>query len=75
MTPRVVLGIDLGAESGRVMAGRWDGSRLEVEEIHRFPNGPLELAGSLRWNVGRLWEEIRVGLGRAAARGGERPAA
>lgn len=74
MSPRVVLGIDLGAESGRVMAGRWDGSRLEVEEIHRFPNGPLDLGGSLRWNVGRLWEEIRLGLGRAAARGGERPA-
>lgn len=72
MTPLVVLGIDLGAESGRVMAGLWDGARLEVEDVHRFANGPLEVAGTLRWNVLRLWEEIRRGLAQAGARWGRR---
>jgi hypothetical protein len=33
------LGIDLGAESGRVMAGHWDGKTMQLEELHRFPNG------------------------------------
>lgn len=75
MSPEVVLGIDLGAESGRVMAGQWDGLRLQVEEIHRFPNGPVDLAGSLRWNVARLWEEIGRGLGKAGTRWGSRVAA
>jgi rhamnulokinase len=60
------LGIDLGAESGRVMAGVWNGKRIRLEELHRFPNGPVEVAGTLRWDVLRLWSEIQHGLGIAA---------
>ena len=48
MTEQVYLGIDLGAESGRVMAGAWNGSQIRVEELHRFSNGPVNIAGSLR---------------------------
>lgn len=72
MSAQVYLGIDLGAESGRVMAGRWDGATMRLEELHRFANGPVEIAGTLRWDVLRLWAEIETGLTRAAARfGGE----
>jgi rhamnulokinase len=60
------LGADLGAESGRVMAGLWDGKRLQLEELHRFPNGPIEIGGTLRWDVLRLWSEIQNGLTAAA---------
>ncbi|MEY2430224.1 MAG: rhamnulokinase [Verrucomicrobiota bacterium] len=60
------LGVDLGAESGRVMAGVWNGKRIRLEELHRFPNGPVELGGTLRWDVLRLWSEIQEGLGIAA---------
>jgi rhamnulokinase len=60
------LGIDLGAESGRVMAGLWDGKRMSLKELHRFPNGPVEIAGTLRWDVLRLWHEIQQGLALAA---------
>ena len=63
MSQRVYLAIDLGAESGRVMAGLWNGKTLRLEEIHRFPNGPVHLAGSMRWDVMRLWAEIQNGLG------------
>jgi hypothetical protein len=38
-----LLAIDLGAESGRAILGHFDGQRLELEEIHRFPNGPVAL--------------------------------
>ena len=62
MRTRVYLAIDLGAESGRIMAGRWNGKRLALEEIHRFPNGPVNLADSLRWDAVRLWAEIKKGL-------------
>jgi rhamnulokinase len=65
------LGIDLGAESGRVMAGLWDGARMRLEELHRFPNGPVEIGGTLRWNVLGLWSEIQHGLGIAASRYGD----
>jgi rhamnulokinase len=67
----VYLAIDLGAESGRVMAGLWNGKTIRLEEIHRFPNGPINLAGSLRWDVLRLWSEIQHGLGLAAKKYGK----
>lgn len=71
MKEQVYLGVDIGAESGRVMAGIWDGSRIRLEEIHRFRNGPVRLAGTLRWDVIRLWEEIQVGLTASAKKFGD----
>ena len=62
MAEKVYLAVDLGAESGRVMAGLWNGRKIRLEEIHRFPNGPVSLAGTLRWDVLRLWSEIQNGL-------------
>ena len=59
---KVYLAVDLGAESGRVMAGLWDGRKLQLEEINRFPNGPVALGDSIRWDVLRLWAEIQNGL-------------
>ncbi|MCG6155016.1 rhamnulokinase [Rubinisphaera margarita] len=71
MSEQVYLGVDLGAESGRVMAGRFDGQRLQLDELHRFPNGPVNVAGTLRWNVVGLWKEILAGLTIAAERYGD----
>jgi rhamnulokinase len=66
MAERCYLGVDLGAESGRVVAGLFDGRRIRLEEIHRFGNGAVPVADSLRWDVLRLWSEIQAGLARAA---------
>src|SRR5437868_13348258 len=71
MKPQVYLAIDLGAESGRIMAGLWDGKRIRLEEMHRFPNGPVEIAGTLRWDVLRLWSDIQNGLSLAARQFGK----
>jgi rhamnulokinase len=62
------LGVDVGAESGRVMAGRWDGKVMRLEEMHRFANGGVQLAGTLRWDVLRIWSDVRHGLAVAAQR-------
>src|SRR5688500_11535398 len=64
---RSYLAVDLGAESGRVIAGRFDGRRVSLAELHRFPNGPVPIAGTLRWNVLGLWSGIREGLAKAGA--------
>jgi len=69
--PRIYLAIDLGAESGRVVAGLWNGKTIRLEEIHRFPNGPVYLGDSLRWDVVRLWAEIQNGLSLAARKYGK----
>ena len=67
MAERCYLGVDLGAESGRVIAGLFDGERVRLEPLHRFPNGPVSIGRSLRWDVLRLWAEIQQGLSRAGA--------
>src|SRR5436190_19790692 len=61
------LAIDLGASSGRVILGRWHGRRFELHELHRFPNGPVQVMGHLHWDVLRLWDEINRGIARYAA--------
>jgi rhamnulokinase len=60
------LACDLGAESGRAVIGHLDGDQLHLEELHRFPNGPVQVLGSLHWDVLHLWSEIKHGLGLAA---------
>ncbi len=60
---------DLGAESGRVMLGTLANGKLTLEEVHRFPNGPITINGTLRWDVLRLFDEMKAGLRKVAARG------
>ena len=38
---KTYLALDLGAESGRAIAGTFDGERLTLREVHRFPNVPV----------------------------------
>lgn len=57
---------DLGAQSGRVALGHFDGERLSVVEVHRFPNVPVRVHGTLHWDVLRLYDGVLEGL-RAAA--------
>jgi rhamnulokinase len=67
---KIYLGIDLGAASGRIVAGIWDGRRMALDELHRFPNGPVYLGDTLRWDVLGLWSEIQNGLAIAAKKYG-----
>lgn len=53
------LAFDLGAESGRAVLARLHSGILTTEEVHRFPNEPVEYGGSLHWDVTRLWFEMR----------------
>lgn len=56
------LAFDLGAESGRAIVGSFDGTRIALETIHRFPNGPIRVFDSLYWDTPRLYAEMRHGL-------------
>ncbi|MGH7450304.1 MAG: rhamnulokinase, partial [bacterium] len=68
MSTHHYLACDLGAESGRVMLGTLVNGHLTIEEIHRFPNSAIAVSDSLRWDVLRLFEEIKAGLCKVAAR-------
>jgi len=61
--------IDLGAESGRVVVGTFDGGRLVLDEVQRFPNVPVTLEGTLHWDALRLWGDVSAGLRKAGAAG------
>jgi rhamnulokinase len=63
------LALDLGAESGRAILGRFDGASLDLREVHRFPNGPVRIRGGLFWDVPQLFAAILAGIARAAADG------
>src|SRR5262249_13093812 len=58
---------DLGAESGRALAGQFDGSRLVLQDIHRFPNTPAAILDALHWDVLALHNEILAGMRKSAA--------
>jgi rhamnulokinase len=67
---RKLLAFDLGAESGRAVLGLFDGDRLGLEVIHRFPNGPVRILEQLHWDVLRLHEDMLNGLRKAAGQAG-----
>jgi rhamnulokinase len=70
---RDCLVFDLGAESGRAVLGRFDGSRLVLEDVHRFPNGPVRLKDSIFWDTLRLFSEIKRGISSAIREHKARP--
>lgn len=59
------LAFDFGAESGRALLGRLADGKLTLDEIHRFPNGPVRTLGSLHWDVLRLFSDVKHGLKQA----------
>ncbi|MFC1735812.1 rhamnulokinase family protein [Candidatus Hydrogenedentota bacterium] len=61
------LAVDLGAESGRTVLGRISDGKLELEEVNRFPNGPVNITGNAHWNIVGLYSEIMAGMARSAS--------
>jgi rhamnulokinase len=66
MTGVTVAAVDLGASSGRVMAGQVSDSGVTLHEVHRFPNEPVTAGGTLYWDILRLYADVRRGLELAA---------
>jgi len=60
-----VLAIDLGASSGRCVLAVLDDGRLDLQEINRFPHGPVDRDGTLCWDIDLLWDGVREGLAAA----------
>ena len=52
----------MGASSGRLVVGHFDGKKIELEEMYRYENGPVEMNGSLFWDLPGLWKSVQTGL-------------
>jgi len=63
------VAVDLGAGSGRVILGRFGKEKLELEELHRFPNPIRRCAGHERWDTAALFAEIVQALAGLPDRG------
>jgi rhamnulokinase len=63
------LAFDFGASSGRAILSKFDGKKIELEEIYRFPNEPVRIGGSFYWDFVRLFYELKNGLKKVAAKG------
>ena len=61
-TRTVHAAVDIGASSGRVVAGVVDDGRVELHPVHRFPNGAARDGGRLRWDLSGLFAEVLTGL-------------
>jgi rhamnulokinase len=62
MAQKAYLAVDMGASSGRHLLGLFDGNRLQLEEVYRFENGPVEVGGRLYWDLLGQWSHVRRGL-------------
>jgi len=62
MAAKAFLAIDMGASSGRHLAGLLDRGKLTLHEVHRFENGPVTVAGRMYWDVLGQWSHIQNGL-------------
>lgn len=58
--------VDLGATSGRVVTGIFDGKTIELREEHRFPNEPVSAYGTVFWDILNLYQNVLTGLNKAA---------
>lgn len=56
------LAVDIGAESGRVVAGTLTDGMLTISEVCRFPNTPIRVDGTLRWDIQGLIQNVRDGI-------------
>ena len=65
-----VLAFDFGASSGRAIIGEFDGTKIELNEVHRFSNDPVFVNGTMYWDILRLFHEIKQGIIKANLAGG-----
>jgi len=70
----VLIGFDLGASSGRAIIGKFDPDkeRLSIEELYRFPNGPIRVGRDIYWDILRIWNEMKNAILQAYKKYGDK---
>src|SRR5438067_1540635 len=71
MSDPLYIAVDLGAGSGRVFLAGLDESELLLRQIRRFQYPPSTSHGHLRWDIPKIFAEIKAGLREAATRARE----
>lgn len=66
-----VIAVDIGASSGKMAFGEFDGSQLSVKEYRDFENRPVDIGTALYWDVFSLYHAIIDGMSYFNSRYGE----
>lgn len=53
---------DLGASSGRIMLGQWNGQTFSLEDLYRFANSGVRAGDGFYWDILGIWSQIKAGL-------------
>ena len=69
MTCSNYFAVDLGATSGRTILATFDGQKINMRELTRFPNPMIPMGGHLYWDLPFLYNEVLNGLKKASAEG------
>ena len=56
------LAIDIGASSGRHIAGRVENGKIRLEELYRFENSQTRRGGHDCWDIERLVASVKAGI-------------
>ena len=59
METKKILAIDLGAETGRGVLGEFNGDKLNIKELHRFPSHNVRLHSHIYWDALGIFSEIK----------------
>lgn len=63
------IAVDIGASSGRLVHAVLEQGKLQLQELHRFPNGFQRKDGHDYWDIEQLFQEIIAGLAKAKQAG------
>ncbi|RKQ32501.1 rhamnulokinase [Oceanobacillus halophilus] len=63
------LAVDIGASSGRLIAGYLQNGKMILEEVHRFENKLIEKNNHFCWDIKRLFTEIKTGIRKTKEQG------
>lgn len=59
---KLSLAVDIGASSGRLIAGHLEEGVLKLQEIYRFENKIIQRNNQYCWDVDTLFKEIKKGI-------------
>ncbi len=60
------LAFDLGASSGKMFAGDFDGEKLALHKVHGFENRAIDMGGHLYWDFPGIYRNLCDGISIAA---------
>ncbi len=60
------LALDLGGSGGKIFSGTFDGKKIQISEVHRFHNEPVQQNGHLVWDIPYIYSNLLDGLRKSA---------